>query len=483
MRLNPELRAPLVLAFAIVALHAAAITQYGFYRDELYFLVCARHLAWGFADLPPLVPALAWLSHAHDNDALLLRLPVVLANAAAVFLAGVLARDLGAKTYGIALASAATLVMPATLFLGHTLTTTSFEPFAWTLIVWAVLRMRARFDWCYALLVALTCAIFAYAKYTIFLPVLACAVAALLQRQVRIAAVLAGCAAFGVLALVPNIAWQAAHAYPMLDVVRGDMTGRHAFNSGFQPEYTNALQNAPVFLAEQFVFAGLFAAPVWLWGLRANRFLAIVFGIVLLAALAGAAKAYYIVGIYPVLVAAGCAALESCSARGRSVIAAIAIAGGAVTAPLFFPLLPARPFFPNPLLADEFGWPSLTQTVARTYSSLPPAVRTQTTVYADTYGDAAALELFGPDMGLPQPISAQNQYYLWGRHGSDMRTLLVVGASQYALLKQLYGSVNQIAVYRDDYRWAAEGPTPIYLCTQPRLSADETWRRLRWMGA
>lgn len=483
MRLSPEFRLPALLALAFVLLHAATITQYGYYRDELYFLVCAKHLAWGFADLPPLVPALAWFSLQEHAEIALLRLPAILANGAAVFLAAVLARDLGVRTFGASLAAALTFLMPAALFLGHTLTTTSFEPLAWTLIVWAALRLRSTGQWRYTALIAIVCAVFAYAKYTIFLPAGACALAAASVREWRIAGAIACCALFGIICLTPNIAWQAAHGYPMLAVLHGDLTRRHAFNSGFQPEYANALQNAPVFLAEQLIFAGLFAAPFWLRGLRSNRFLAIVFGILLFVALAASAKAYYIVGIYPALIASGCAAAEQVSKRARDVLAVVAISGGILTAPLFMPLLPARPFFPNPLLADEFHWPALASTVAQTYNGLPAAIRTQTTVYADTYGDAAAIELFGGTHGVPAPISAQNQYYLWGRRGSDMRTLLVAGASQYALLKQLYGSVTQIAVYRDDYRWAAEGPTPIYLCTQPRYSADEIWRRLRWMGA
>lgn len=483
MRLSPDLRIPALLALAFVILHAATITQYGYYRDELYFLVCAKHLAWGYADLPPLVPALAWFSLNAHADIALLRLPAVFANGIVVFLAAIVARDLGAHRFGPALAAALTFLMPTTLFLGHTLTTTSFEPLAWTLIVWSALRFRTSFDWRYAAVIALACAVFGYAKYTIFLPVGACALAAALLREWRPAAAFACCAVTGLFCLTPNIVWQAAHGWPMLAVLHGDIAGRHAFNSGLQPEYAGALQNAPVFLAEQFVFAGLFAVPIWLSGLRSNGYLSIVFAIVLLVALAGSAKAYYIVGVYPALVAAGCAAFEHFSQRACRVFASIAIAGGIVTAPLFVPLLPARPFFPNPLLADEFHWPALAVTVANTYADIPPAVRAHTTVYADTYGDAAALELFGEQQGLPPPVSAQNQYYLWGRRGSDMHALLVVGASQYLLLTHLYGSVKQIAAYRDDYRWAAEGPTPIYFCTQPRFTADEIWRRLRWMGA
>jgi hypothetical protein len=89
-----------------------------------------------------------------------------------------------------------------------------------------------------------------------------------------------------------------------------------------------------------------------------------------------------------------------------------------------------QPHVMQPIYAEEFGWDELAQHVAAVYNSLPPRTRVRTGIFADTYADASALALYGPKYGLPPAISAQNTYYLWGTHGYDGQTLIVVGASQ-----------------------------------------------------
>jgi hypothetical protein len=43
-------------------LHMYIAPGYGFFFDELYTIALSRHLAFGYVDLPPLVPALVALS-------------------------------------------------------------------------------------------------------------------------------------------------------------------------------------------------------------------------------------------------------------------------------------------------------------------------------------------------------------------------------------------------------------------------------------
>src|SRR5579862_8247963 len=84
------------LAAPKLLLHLAGIRHYGFFRDELYYMACGEHLAWGYVDQPPLIALFAWIAH-HllGNSILSLRLMAVLAGAGAIFLTGVLARELG----------------------------------------------------------------------------------------------------------------------------------------------------------------------------------------------------------------------------------------------------------------------------------------------------------------------------------------------------------------------------------------------------
>lgn len=490
------------IALAALAAHLATLSRYGFYRDELYFIACFKRMAWGFVDQPPLVPLIAGLSPTVHGGLFATRVFAALAAALTIVCAAAVARRLGAGAFGQMVTAIATALMPGSLFLGNTLTTTSFEPLTWTLTVLLVLiAARDRRAWIAA---AFVIAAAAYMKYSIFLLCGALFLGMIGYRRFRDAGLLACAIAGAIVLLLPNVFWQAQHGFPMGAVLHGDVTGRHAFNAGAQYEFSGSLQNAPVFLVEQFAFAGPLSAPLWIAGIVAllrrwtavpAAYIGIAYFVAIAVGLLTAAKGYYIIGIYPALFAAGAIALERAGRSLRTSYAIVLTAAALALAPLTIPVLSANaligymhafgapPKLMQPLFADEFGWNELTEAVARQYAALPENRRAQIPVFADTYGVAAALEYYGPQYGLPQPISAQNQYYLWGPRGYDLSTMLAVGASQYWTLKKLYRNVRMVATFEDPYRWVVEGPTPIYLCTDPLVPLSAIWPALRWYGA
>jgi hypothetical protein len=506
------------LATAIAAgtalLHLACGGRYGYYRDELYFIACAKRLAWGYVDMPPLAPFFAWLSTPAHYNLIALRAGVAIAAGLTVYVACAMAAEFGGGVWAQCVAGLAVALMPAYLFLGTTLTTTSFEPLTWSLAIYCVMRLvRSRNPrWWFGITAAATAGL--YGKYSILLLFLGLSLGLLATPQravLRTRGFLVSVLATFVL-LLPNVLWQAAHGWPIADVLRGDIAGRHAFNSGMQFEFRQPLINAGVFFLEQILFANPIVAPVWVAGaaalfgtrLRVYRFLGIAFCIVLIAAAALNAKGYYIAGIYAALMCAGCVFLErSWEARPalRLTAAGAMLASGLVLAPFTIPLLSAtqliaysksagltgrdgnQPHLIQPLFADEFGWRNLAARVAQFYHALPARQRARTAIYSDTYAGAAAIEFYGAEYGLPQPISAQNEYYLWGTRDYDGRSVLAIGASQAALLPRLFKRVVLLGTFEDPLRWAAEGPTPIYLCTLPAAPLDALWPRLRWYGA
>ena len=93
------LRPVLGIAALLVVIEMTVAARYGFHRDELYFLACARHLAWGYVDQPPFVPAVARFSTALFGPSVVrLRVWPALAGAAAVFLTALTARELGGES-------------------------------------------------------------------------------------------------------------------------------------------------------------------------------------------------------------------------------------------------------------------------------------------------------------------------------------------------------------------------------------------------
>src|SRR5579863_5761785 len=85
-----------VLPAASLVLHLLANGHYGFFRDELYFIVCGERLDWGYVDQPPLVPLIAAVMHRLFAPSLvMLRLVPALAHAGTVALAAETTRLLG----------------------------------------------------------------------------------------------------------------------------------------------------------------------------------------------------------------------------------------------------------------------------------------------------------------------------------------------------------------------------------------------------
>jgi hypothetical protein len=508
-----------VIAFGLLGaallLHGATAWRYGYFRDELYFIACSKHLAWGYVDQPPFVALAALLAAPAGYQLVALRALPILAAGGTVYLAVRLAKELDGGAFAQALAGLATLLMPAYLLLGNTLTTTSFEPFFWTLAIYLTIRLvRAQAAarpqlW---LALALTLALGAYAKYSIVLLVGALVAGLLLTNErAALRTPYALCAAgLTLLLLDPNLAWQAAHGWPFLEVVRGDAAHRPSFANGMTLEYRNLTNNATAFALEQLLYTNPLAVPVWLAGivapfrlvaLRDLRFIALAYIVLFLAAVTLGAKGYYIIGIYAALLAMGAVAVERLAVPLRSVLLGALAAVALLALPLSLPVLPVERLVAytkllgltgrdgtpahliQPVFAEEFGWDRLAQDVARIYLALPNGIRARTAIYADTYGDAGALDFFGPRYGLPQAISSQNNYYLWGTHGYDGSTLVAIGATRIDVLRRYFRSVRLMSTSAEPLKWVVEGPAPIYLCRDPIAPLSEIWPHLRWYGA
>jgi hypothetical protein len=506
---------PAALALVATLLHFATSWRYGYFRDELYFIACSKHLAWGYVDQPPLVALAAFTSAPFGYQLVALRLLPVLCSAGTVLLTAVLVRRLGGGVFAQLLAGVAVLLVPAYLLLGNVLTTTSFEPLSWTLAVYAVIgmiRSQPNRVWRWWLLLAAAIVFGAYGKYSIGLLAFAlvAGLAATPQRALLRSAWPYVTLAVVLLLLAPNFAWQATHGWPFFEVLRGDAAHRHAFQSGVVLEFTDIARNAASFAVEQLVYTNLFAAPVWLAGviapfrlpgLRDLRFLPVAYVVTLVAAVALGAKGYYVIGIYASLLAVGAVAFERALAGWRAGVFAALTAAGVVALPFSLPILPIDGFVAyaralgltgrngapthvvQPVYAEEFGWQRLARDVAGVYFSLAPRERESAAVYADTYGDAGALDFYGPLYGLPPVISSQNSYYLWGTRGYDGHVLIAIGATRIDLLRKYYRRVVLARTSEEPYKWVVEGPAPIYLCRDPVAPLAAIWPYLRWYGA
>ncbi|MGE5133847.1 MAG: ArnT family glycosyltransferase [Gemmatimonadota bacterium] len=500
--------AVLVIAAAAFAVEMAVSARYGYHRDELYFLQAGRHPAAGYVDQPPLTPLAAWAVSSLTGGSLAgLRALPALVLAALTVTGAVISRALGGGRASQVLAAVATATCGEYLAGMHLLTTTTLDFLFWALTLLLAVKLLSSGNPRWWLAIGGCVGIGASAKWTV--AVLAAAlltgVAAtpVARGLLRSRWLAAGC----VLALVlgaPDVVWQAMHGWPNLDV--------------FSALSRDSGHNRLVYWPAQILYTGFALTPLWITGLawclreaagRRLRPIGIAAAITLVLFFALGGKPYYAGGVYTFLFAAGsvpaarwlagdrgtrqgetpgrpAAPQQGRGARLRRAGAAAALAASAaVTVPVALPVYPARVLRQLPLqkinydLGETIGWPQLVAAVARQYRALPPAQRAATTILAGNYGEAGALAWYGPAAGLPGVYSGANNFWYWGPPPAGDRAAIAVNVDP-ALLRQLFTSVREVAVFRNGPGVADnEQGARIYRVSGLRYSWAAAWPMLR----
>jgi 4-amino-4-deoxy-L-arabinose transferase-like glycosyltransferase len=485
------LRPILVPAAAVVVLLLAFAGRYGYHRDELYFLACGRRLAWGFVDQPPITPALARLSDALFPGSLVgLRLWSALAIGALVVLSAVTARELGAGRVGQVGAAVLAACMLGLLLAGHLLSTETFDLLEWAVVTLFVVRIVRRAEPRLWPVVGVAVGLGLENKWSIAFLVVGLLIGLLVtpQRRVLWTPWFAGGVAIAFAIWLPNLMWQADHSWPQLEMIRA-----------IRDDSMDAGATLAWFPL-QVLITGPVVAIAWVAGLvrlfrdedvRSCRFVAIAY-VVLAAVFAVSAgdKPYYVAGMYVPLLGAGAAPLERWLARHRRGVAAPAV--GLVLAattlaflPVALPVvsLPAFADSPindvNPEMGEQVGWPALVTEVARVWDDIPAEERSTAILLTANYGEAGAIERFGPAFGLPEPYSGHNNYWWWGPPPGRVRTVVLVGWSpSYA--SRFFGSVERVATIRNAFGVENEEEgAPILVATDPLRPLPAVWPALR----
>lgn len=424
---------------------------YGFFRDELYFLVCGHHLAWGYVDMPPLTALQARLAETlFGLSPTGIRIFSFLAGGVTVGLTGLLTWQLGGRRTAQVLAMTAVLAAPVLLGASNYLSMNSFEPCLWMGALLVVLRLAdgtaSPRAW---LLFGLLAGLGIENKDSTVFFLVALLLGLILSPQRRILFSRWCAAGVGVLLLValPNFLWQWVHHFPTYELLRNIA---HSDKNIKLPPLA--------FLAEQVNMLLIFSAPLWIGGLawlafarkaRPWRFVVVAYLAFLGMMMAMHAKDYYLAPIYPVLFAAGAVALGGLTRRSWAPIAYTVILGILLclgSAPIMLTILPPAQYvtfiahipgthvksekFSSPLpqyLSDRFGWPQMVEGFAERYNALPPEVRAHTAIFCRNYGEASAVNVLGPKYGLPTAISGHQNYFYWGWNGYTGESVLTLG--------------------------------------------------------
>jgi hypothetical protein len=482
----------LVIAAALTLLELAVSSRYGFHRDELYFLACAHHLAWGYVDQPPFVPAVAWLStHLLGTSPSSLRLAPALAAGAAVVLTGLTAQELGGGRKAQTLAALAAAISPQLLATFHLLSTAAFDDLFWCAATFVVARLLRTGRGPLWLVLGGITGVGLLNKWNIGFLVLALVVGLVVTGRGTVLLgrwPLAG-ACLAVVLWLPNLVWNAHHQWAEIAMTHS----LHAENGG--------LGAVVGFIPLQVVVAGPVLLVFWVAGLRhlwrtpAWRPLAVAYLVLLGIFTLSGGKAYYLAGMYFVLFAAGGVWAERrldarTPPRGVRGWVALMVAGAVLSFPLTLPVLPENTLPSgsweggiNKDLSATVGWRDLVDQVAQVARTLPPGQRAHVVVLAGDYGAAGALDLWGPAEGLPRAISGHNTYWWWGPAGArDGATTIAVDIPR-SFLRTFFTRVRPAGSVRTPHGvWTEERDDPISVCQGQTRSWAQVWPSLRHYG-
>ena len=483
------------IALAIALLHLLTNSRYGFHRDELQTLSDALHLDWGFVAYPPFTPFVERIGIGIFGLSLVgLRLFSVIAQALAVVVTGLMARELGGGRLAQVAAALAVALSPLPLFEGTEFQYSSFDYLWWVLIAWFVIRLLKTGNPRWWLAIGAAAGLGFMTKYTMGFFVAGILGGMLLTRARRyfLSPWFWAGSALALLIFLPNMLWQARHDFISLHFLQHI----HARDVGEG--------RAKGFLRAQFLIcANPFAAPLWIGGLVAllrdqkYRLLAWMYLIPLALFIVGKGRGYYLAAAYPMLMAMGAAAGEhwvvSLSLRWRRTVEAFFFTGlalvGLYICALVLPLASSGPLMKFALrnngdLREEIGWNQLVRTVAGIRDSLPAQQRSSVGVLVGNYGEQGAIELLGRPYHLPRPISGTNSAWLRGYPVPPPSTLIVLGWSRkeadstFTFCRLAGHNGNLLGVPNEE----SQDHPDIFVCGSPRLPWPEFWKLFQGFG-
>src|SRR6266849_6601675 len=402
------------VAVASFVLHMIFNNRYGYFRDEFDYIICGRHLAWGYVDQPPLVPVLSRIFLAVFGESLrAVRLMPALAMSATIVLTAIIARELGGKRFAVVLAALTVFIAPLYLSNGSLLTRTCLEPLLWMGCAYFAVLAAKRDEPRYWVWFGVVAGIGMQEKYSIAVFGFAIVVGLLLTGQRRFLLNkwmwVGGAAAF--LIFLPNLLWNIANHWPFVELMHNiKADGRDVVLSPWQ------------YFSQQMLLIYPGSAFIWITGVIAflvaqrfkpYRFLGWAYLVSFAVFVILRGKNYYLAPIYPVYLAAGSVVIDEAIDGLRQgwrwlkpVIAILSLAGGAVFAPLVVPILPIEQFVSYmerlPIkvprsehshmraalpqhYADQFGWVEIVDEVNVAWNQIPGDQRKDCVIFAQDY--------------------------------------------------------------------------------------------------
>jgi len=500
-RVSPETLIILAFAIANILFHLL-LPEYGYHRDEMYYVAVADGFSFSNLDMPPMSPLYLKLFLVLFGHSLkVVHLAASLAGSLVIVFVCLIAKELGGKRYAMIL-TGTFLMFSGIVIFGSLYTYDDVSFVLWAGTFYLIARMLNGADQRLWLFAGLLMGLGMLTKLTILFLGLAIFVSLWLipeRRCYKQPWIWLG----GIIALLcglPYLLWQGAHGWYFLS---------YAENYAGRTTHTSPILE---FLWHQLFPNNLATAPVWLTGLlllfrrRRYRFFGYCYIVLCVAIFFLGGQFYFMIPIYGVLIAAGSVGIERWVERRpepghkrigvRVAIPAAYLLLSVPSLPYVVPVLPVdllikylRPVgvtagiktedsqirdLPQHV-ADRFGWEEMACNVAKVYHEAENSSTGTIGVYAGDWGEASALHVHGAALGLPEPISTDGWYYFQTLERNEFHENYVVIGIGESQLRSLFERVVKKAVFTHRYCRPNENNKAIFLCSKPRVNLFSYW--------
>ena len=504
LRPAPDSLIILTLALANVFFHLL-LPEYGYHRDEMYYVAIADGFSFSNLDMPPVSPLYLKLFLVLFGHSLkVVHLAASVCGSLVIVFSCLIAKELGGRRYALILTGTC-LVFSGIVIFGSLYTYDDVSFVLWAAVLYLIIRMLNGADQRVWLIAGLLLGLGMLTKLTILFLGLAIFVTLWIvpeRRWYRQPWIWLG-ALIALLLGIPYALWQWSHGWYFL-----------SYASTYAGRTTHA---SPIldFLWNQLLPNNLAAVPVWMTGLvlllfrgqwAVYRFYGFIYLVLCLALFLLGGQFYFMIPIYGVLIAAGSVGIEQWLGKGAEEGRRRLVWKGAIPAtylllslpmlPYVVPVLPADALirYVRPLgvtagiktedaqlrelpqhMADRFGWEEMAREVARVYHQAQDSSDGSIGIAAGNWGEASALHVYAEKFSLPEPVSTDGWFYFDALQRNDFRERYVVIGSSLAQLRSLFRSVEQRAVFTNPYCRPNENNNGIYLCSQSRTDLRAYW--------
>lgn len=497
----------LVIAFAALKLlvHLLTASNYGYLCDELYAIDLSKHLAFGYVDMPPIMPALLALNRAILGDSLVaIYILPALAGSATLLFVCLITRELGGRLFATALSAAAFLVAPFWLMMNSIFGYDGFDQLALAAFLYVLIRLIRSENGKLWIVLGLIGGVACMTKVTILYVAPGLLVALLISKQRKQFLTPWPWAGLGVFLVLisPYLIWELVNGWPTLEYW-GNYKSFQLQNVTFLDYMINiALGMNPL------VFPLLLIGLYRVFTRRAGTHygvLGIMFLVTLIFLFVLKAKYFMLAEFFIPLFAAGSVFVEErLSGAGwwrgaRFGTLACLLAAGVIIAPSCLPMLAPRDMerygerlgflykpskvgafavsdFPT-IIENRIGWDNLAQTVAAVYKDLPAAERSECGIYADWFGPTGAINHYGPLYGLPHAVSGHLTYYLWGP-GSSWKEM-IVATQDIRKFYSFFSDIEQKSLVVNKHASPIATEIGVYVCKAPKMEAKVIWAYMK----